>query len=235
LSLAAGTRLGPYEVLSALGAGGMGEVYKARDTRLDRIVAIKILPPHVAANPELRTRFEREARAVSSLDHPNICVRHDVGSATIAHNEAIEFLVMQYLEGETLAARLGRGPLPLAEALRYAIEIAGALDKRGGGVAPAWCRACRELYYQSAAGMMAVSYTAKGSDVVFAEPRLLFKGITRWTAPRTDRATTMWPRTASVSSCCGVSRTAANLHHWKSSSTGWRVSAGRRRRVLNNN
>jgi len=130
LSLPAGTRLGPYEIVAPLGAGGMGEVFKARDTRLDRTVAIKVLPAQFAANPELRTRFEREARAVSSLDHPNICVLHDVGRAPArAGTEQIEFLVMQYLEGETLAARLARGPLPVAEALRYGIEIASALDR----------------------------------------------------------------------------------------------------------
>jgi serine/threonine protein kinase len=119
-----GTRLGPYAITGALGAGGMGEVYKATDTRLDRTVAIKVLPPHVLADPGLRARFEREARAVSSLDHPNICVLHDVG-----REGDIEYLVMQYLDGETLAARLARGPLPLDEALRYATEIAAALDR----------------------------------------------------------------------------------------------------------
>src|SRR5512132_587389 len=122
MALTAGTKLGPYEIVAPLGAGGMGEVYKARDTRLDRTVAIKILPPHVVADAALRARFEREARAVSSLDHPNICLVHDVG-----RQGEIEYLVMQYLDGETLAARLSRGPLPLAEALRYAIDIAGAL------------------------------------------------------------------------------------------------------------
>ncbi len=116
------TRLGPYEILSPLGAGGMGEVYKAKDTRLDRTVAIKVLPDHVAANPEARQRFEREARAVSSLNHPNICVLHDIGQ-----QDGIDFLVMEYLEGETLAACLAKGPLPVAPALGYAIQIADAL------------------------------------------------------------------------------------------------------------
>src|SRR5579862_6511140 len=118
-----GARLGPYEILSPIGAGGMGEVYKARDTRLDRIVAVKVLPEHFAARPEFRQRFEREARAISSLSHPNICPLYDVGN-----QEGAEFLVMEYLEGETLAQRLKRGPLPLDQVLRYAIEIAGALD-----------------------------------------------------------------------------------------------------------
>ncbi len=123
-SLTPGTRLGPYQITDAIGAGGMGEVYKARDTRLDRTVAIKVLPSHVAADPAVRTRFEREARAISSLDHPNICVLHDVG-----REGEVDYLVMQYLEGETLAARLARGALPLDEALRYATDIAAALDK----------------------------------------------------------------------------------------------------------
>ena len=102
----------------------MGEVYRARDTRLDRTVAVKVLPAHLAANPQLRTRFEREARAVSALDHPHICILHDIG-----RSDELDFLVMQFLEGETLAERLARGPLPLAEALRLGVEIAGALDK----------------------------------------------------------------------------------------------------------
>ena len=124
MPLPAGTRLGPYEILAPLGAGGMGEVYSARDTRLDRTVAIKVLPPHVLDEPGLRARFEREARVASSLDHPNICVLHDVG-----REGTLEYIVMQHLEGETLADRLTRGPLPLDEALRYATEIAAALDK----------------------------------------------------------------------------------------------------------
>jgi Tol biopolymer transport system component len=122
--LSAGTRLGPHEILHPLGAGGMGEVYKARDTRLGREVAIKVLPAALAADAQFRDRFEREAKSISQLTHPNICTLYDVG-----HHEGLEFLVMEYLEGETLAARLAKGALPLAEALRIAIEIAGALDK----------------------------------------------------------------------------------------------------------
>src|ERR1700736_3757511 len=119
-----GRRLGPYEILSAIGAGGMGEVYRARDTRLDRIVAIKVLPTHLADRSELRERFEREARTIASLNHPHICVLFDIGQ-----QDGIEFLVMEYLEGETLAQRLLKGPLPLEQVLQYAIEIADALDK----------------------------------------------------------------------------------------------------------
>src|ERR1022692_2040428 len=124
MPLSAGTKLGPYEVLSAIGAGGMGEVYKARDTRLDRIVAIKVLPTHLADRSELRERFEREAKTIASLNHPHICVLHDIGQ-----QDGIDYLVMEYLEGETLAQRLQKSPLPLEQVLQYAIEIADALDK----------------------------------------------------------------------------------------------------------
>ena len=124
MTLASGTKLGPYEILSPIWAGGMGEVYKARDTRLERTVAVKILPSHLAGNAQLRERFEREARAVSSLNHPHICTLHDVGE-----ENGIQFLVMEYIEGETLADRLKRGALPLEQALRVSIEMADALDK----------------------------------------------------------------------------------------------------------
>src|SRR5246127_5192807 len=107
MGLTSGTKLGPYEIVAPLGAGGMGEVYRARDTRLDRIVAIKVLPEHLSANPDLKQRFEREARAISALNHPRICTLHDVG-----HQDGVDFLVMEYLEGETLAQRLKRGRLP---------------------------------------------------------------------------------------------------------------------------
>jgi len=124
MGLSPGTRLGPYEIATLIGAGGMGEVYKARDTRLDRVVAIKVLPAHLADKPELRERFEREARTIASLNHPHICTLHDIGQ-----QDGIDFLVMEYLEGETLATRLLKGPLPLEQVLQYAIEIADALDK----------------------------------------------------------------------------------------------------------
>src|SRR5215510_8363963 len=126
MAIGAGTRFGPYEILSPLGAGGMGEVNKARDTRLDRTVAIKVLPADLASDPERSARFEREAKAIAALDHPHICALYDVGEHADVH-----YLVMPHLDGETLAARLARakGPLPLAEALRVATEIADALDK----------------------------------------------------------------------------------------------------------
>src|SRR5579863_8969854 len=107
-----GRHLGPYEILSAIGAGGMGEVYKASDSRLDRIVAIKVLPAHLADQAELRERFEREAKTIASLNHPHICVLHDIG-----HQDGTDFLVMEYLEGETLAQRLVKGALPIEQAL----------------------------------------------------------------------------------------------------------------------
>ena len=122
--LPSGTRLGPYEILVPLGEGGMGKVYKARDTRLDRLVAIKLLQTDIADRPEVQERFEREARTVASLNHPHICTLYDVG-----HHGEVDFLVMEYLEGETLAQRLESGPLSLEEVLRYATEIADALDK----------------------------------------------------------------------------------------------------------
>jgi eukaryotic-like serine/threonine-protein kinase len=124
MTIGTGARFGPYEILSALGAGGMGEVYRARDTRLDRIVAIKVLPGHLEANTELRQRFEREARAVSSLNHPHICTLHDIGS-----QDGLDYLVMELIEGESLADRLLKGPLPADQVLRYSTQIADALDK----------------------------------------------------------------------------------------------------------
>ncbi|HYK40748.1 MAG TPA: protein kinase [Thermoanaerobaculia bacterium] len=124
MMISAGTRLGPYEVLAPLGAGGMGEVWKARDTRLERTVAIKVLPEHLSSSPESRQRFEREAKTISQLSHPHICALYDVGN-----QDGIEYLVMEYLEGETLAERLVKGPLPLEQTLRYGIEIADALDR----------------------------------------------------------------------------------------------------------
>jgi len=123
MALTAGTKLGPYEILGALGAGGMGEVYRARDTRLDRTVAIKILPEHLSSDPGRRARFEREARVISGLSHPNICALFDIGD-----QDEIHYVVLEYLEGSTLADRLAKGPLPLSEVLRVGAEIASALE-----------------------------------------------------------------------------------------------------------
>jgi len=124
MSIEPGTMLGPYEIDKVVGVGGMGEVYRARDTRLDRSVAIKVLAPHLAERSEHRERLEREAKAVSSLSHPHICPLYDVG-----HENGVDFLVMEFIEGETLADRLARGPLPIDEVLRYGVQIADALEK----------------------------------------------------------------------------------------------------------
>src|SRR6202040_1587401 len=124
MALTSGTKLGPYEIQSPLGAGGMGEVYRARDTRLDRDVAVKVLSAKLSSDPASRQRLEREAKAVSKLSHPHICTLHDIGC-----QDGVDFLVMEYLEGETLEQRLLKGPLPLEQALRYAGQIADALAK----------------------------------------------------------------------------------------------------------
>ena len=123
MALAAGTRLGRYEIVAPIGVGRMGEVYKAKDTRLDRTVAIKVLPEDFAEVPERKQRFEREAKAISKLNHPHICILHDVGS-----QDGVEYLVMEYIEGETLADRLEKGALPLDKALEYGIQIVDGLD-----------------------------------------------------------------------------------------------------------
>jgi eukaryotic-like serine/threonine-protein kinase len=124
MALSSGTKLGPYEIQSPLGAGGMGEVYRARDMRLDRTVAVKVLPSHLSSDENLRQRFDREARTISSLNHPNICHLYDVGS-----QDGTSYLVMEYLEGETLADRLRKGPLPLEQVLKYGIEICEGLER----------------------------------------------------------------------------------------------------------
>ena len=124
MTLTTGSKLGPYEILGQIGAGGMGEVNRARDTRLERTVAVKVLPPHMSASPESRQRFEREAKTISQLSHPHICAIYDVG-----REGETEYLVMELLEGDTLSDRLAKGPLPLEQTLRYGTEIADALDK----------------------------------------------------------------------------------------------------------
>lgn len=131
MSLAIGTKLGPYEIVAPLGAGGMGEVYKATDTRLSRLVAIKVLPSHWADNTEMKLRFEREARTIASLSDPHICALHDIGheARSTGSGQGIDFLVMEYLEGETLAARIARGPISVSDTLTIAIAMASALDR----------------------------------------------------------------------------------------------------------
>src|ERR1700729_3788667 len=143
MALSCGTKLGPYEIVAPLGAGGMGEVYRARDTRLDRSVAVKILPAEFASNEQLRARFEREARLISQFNHPHICVLYDLGVADVpsgavpktadAQTEtpmiAVPYIVMELIEGESLAERLARGPIPLDQVMRYGAEIASALDR----------------------------------------------------------------------------------------------------------
>ncbi len=124
MALSPGAKLGPYEIQSPLGAGGMGEVYRARDTRLDRTVAIKVLPAHLSADPELKQRMEREAKAISALQHANICTLHDIGT-----QDGTDFLVMEYLEGQTLADRLAKGALPIDQVLKIGTEVAQALEK----------------------------------------------------------------------------------------------------------
>jgi hypothetical protein len=124
MTLTPGQRLGPYEILAPLGAGGMGEVWRAHDTRLDRGVAIKVLPAEFAQNAQLKARFEREAKAISQLNHPNICTLYDVG-----RENGTDYLVMELVEGETLADRLARGPLPVGDVLRFGVQIAEALDR----------------------------------------------------------------------------------------------------------
>src|SRR5271169_4649524 len=124
MGLPTGTRLGPYEIGTPLRAGGMGEVYRARDTRLERTVAIKILTAQLSSDPVRKQRFEREAKTISSLNHPNICVLYDIGS-----QDGVDYLVMECVEGETLAKRIEKGPLPVEQVLKYGAQIAHALDK----------------------------------------------------------------------------------------------------------
>src|SRR5712692_8468795 len=124
MALTSGTKLGPYEIQSPLGAGGMGEVYRARDTRLDREVAIKVLPGSLSSDASLKQRLEHEAKAVSKLSHPHICTLHDIG-----HQDGMDFLIMELLEGETLGQRLTKGALSSEQTVRYAAQIADALAK----------------------------------------------------------------------------------------------------------
>jgi len=130
MSIAAGATLGPYAIVGQIGAGGMGEVYKAKDTRLNRTVAVKVLPAHFSQDVEMKQRFEREAQTVAGLNHPNICVLYDVGRERPAPDaEPVDFIVMEFLDGQSLANRLGGGAISLDEALEIAIQIADALEK----------------------------------------------------------------------------------------------------------
>jgi len=124
MPLTEGSKLGPYEIISLTGTGGMGEVYKAKDTRLDRTVAVKVLPSQLANNIDIKQRFEREAKSISSLNHPNICILHDIGS-----EDGVDYLVMEFLEGQTLYEKLQSGPLANEELIKYSLQIVDALDK----------------------------------------------------------------------------------------------------------
>ena len=172
MALASGTKLGPYEILSPLGAGGMGEVYRARDTRLDRTVAIKVLPSHLSSDPGLKQRLERESKAISALQHPNICTLFDVGS-----QDGVDFLVMELLEGQTLADRLEKGPLPLAQVVTIGSEIAQALEKahRQGIIH-------RDL---KPANIMLTKSGAKLMDFGLAKPELAMSGASGGLTPST--------------------------------------------------
>ena len=176
MPLSQGTRLGPYEIQSALGAGGMGEVYRARDTRLERTVAVKVLPSHLSANIELKQRFDREAKAISGLQHPHICTLYDIGS-----QDGVDFLVMEYLEGQTLADRLGKGPLPVELTLRIAAEIAEAIEK-----AHAQGITHRDL---KPANIMLTKAGAKLMDFGLAKPEVAVSG--RAISPLTPSTPTM--------------------------------------------
>ena len=177
MPLAPGAKLGPYEILTPLGAGGMGEVYRARDTRLERSVAIKILPAQFSSDPVHKQRFEREAKAISHLNHPHICVLHDIG-----HQDGIDYLVMECVEGETLAKRLEKGPLPLEQVLKLGAQIADALDKahRSGVVH-------RDL---KPANIMLTPSGAKLLDFGLAKPVAPFASLATLTATKQESPVT---------------------------------------------
>src|ERR1700731_2139748 len=173
-----GTHLGPYEIMTPLGAGGMGEVYRARDTRLDRTVALKILRAQLSSDPARKQRFEREAKTISSLNHPHICTLHDIGS-----QDGVDYLVMECVEGETLAKRLEKGPLPLKQVLKYGAQIADALDKahRSGVVH-------RDL---KPGNIMLTASGAKLLDFGLAKPAVAGTSATQTSAPLFSAAMTL--------------------------------------------
>src|SRR5271169_4239556 len=177
MTLSAGTRLGPYEILDAIGAGGMGEVYRARDSRLERAVAIKILPVQFSSDPVRKQRFEREAKTISSLNHPHICVLYDVGS-----QDGVDYLVMECVEGETLAKRLEKGALPVEQVFKYGMQIADALDKahRSGVVH-------RDL---KPGNIMLTPTGAKLLDFGLAKPVSPLVGLTTLTATKQESPVT---------------------------------------------
>src|SRR5215467_4750811 len=177
MPLASGTRLGPYEIVERLGAGGMGDVYRARDTRLERTVAVKILPQEISADPVRKQRFEREAKTLSSLNHPNICTLHDIG-----WQDGVDYLVMECVEGETLAKRLEKGPLPLEHVLKFGAQIADALDKahRAGIVH-------RDL---KPGNIMLTSSGAKLLDFGLAKPAAALASMATLTATRQESPVT---------------------------------------------
>jgi len=208
MAMQPGDTLGPYEVLAPIGAGGMGEVYKARDTRLDRTVALKVLPDHIAEREGARARFEREARAVASLSHPNICSLFDIGEG---------YMVMELIEGETLAQRIDKGPIPLDQALKLATQIADALDRahrtgvthrdvkpqnimltsKAGSAqrgAPAW----RLRTPESGAGWNSLSTAITCAQKNGAISANSGTALMRCSAPEQDRRSG-WPRTQTMS------------------------------------
>ena len=182
MTLPSGSKVGPYEILGPLGAGGMGEVYRARDTRLDRTVAIKILPSSVSADPVAKQRFVREAKTISGLNHPNICVLHDVGS-----QDGVDYLVMECVEGETLTKRIEKGPLPLDQVLKFGAQIADALDKahRSGIVH-------RDL---KPGNVMLTPTGAKLLDFGLAKPSISLAGLASVTAPAAELSPATEPGT----------------------------------------
>src|SRR5260370_28243560 len=166
MALNPGKKLGPYEIQSPLGAGGMGEVYRARDARLGRDVAIKVLPSHLCSNPDLKTRFEREARAISALSHPHICHLYDIGS-----QDGTDYLVMELLEGESVAERLRKGPLPLKQALEYGIEIAEALEKaHKNGIVHRDLKPGNEMLSKSGAKLLDFGLAKPSPSIAAAQP-----------------------------------------------------------------
>src|SRR5205085_9086260 len=171
MQIAPGTRLGPYEIVASIGSGGMGEVFRARDSRLDRSVAIKVLPAELAQNAQLKLRFEREARTISQLNHPNICAPYDAGDG---------YLVMELLEGESLAERLARGPPPLSDTLRIGAQIGDALDRaHRSGVVHRDLKPGNVMLTKSGAKLLDFGLAKGGAVEVHAEGATQHKPLTQ--------------------------------------------------------